>query len=454
MVLAGSSLAALGDVERVSVNSAGVEGDDSSSSPSVSADGKDVAFASNATNLVPGDTNVGSEFGGNDIFVYDRTDDTVERVSVASDESEGDTASYAPSISPDGGYVAFESRASNLTSDPRDGSRQVYVRDLAAGTTEAVFTGLSGTDSPSISDGGAFVAYDSSGPVVGPDPDDGESDIFVFDNATNTNVLVSDGAVLGADPFAFAPSISADGQKVAFTSEAGLSSSSGSVYMKDLGTGATVLASGGMGGAVADAKSGLAAISADGQHVAFISEASNLVAGDTNGIGDVFVYDVATGTVERVASRAGNPGVGGGPFAYPPTISGDGRYVGYTSFTDPGNDDETFVLDRDTGVATQVDTASDGTEANDSAGQPAISADGAFIAFFSSATNLVADDSTRATMSSSRICSASLLRPTATQTASLTPPTTARPCPTRARRTLTPTEWATPARATRPLTPR
>jgi len=394
LVLAGSSLAALGDVERVSVSSEGVEGNDSSSSPSLSADGRYVAFASDATNLVPGDTNAGAPFGGNDIFVYDRTDDTVERVSVASDESEADDASYAPSISPDGGFVAFESRAGNLTSDPRDDSRQVYVRDLAAGTTEAVFAGPISTgvsDSPSISDGGAFIAYDSSTPVVAPDPDDGDNDIFVYDNATNTNVLVSDGG-LGEDPFAFDPSISADGQRVAFTSENGLDSSSGSVYMKDLATGTTELVSGGMGGAVADAKSGLAAISADGQHVAFISEATNLVASDTNGIGDVFVYDVATGTVERVASRAGNPGVGGGPFAYPPTISGDGRYVGYTTFTEPGNDDETFVLDRNTGVATQVDTASDGTEANDSAGQPAISADGAFIAFFSSATNLVADD--------------------------------------------------------------
>ena len=138
LVLAGSSLAALGDVERVSVSSAGVEGNDSSSSPSLSADGRYVAFASNASNLVPGDT---SRFrvGGNDIFVYDRTDDTIERVSVASDESEADNASYAPSISPDGGYVAFDSRASNLPGDRRDGSRQVYVRDLAAGTTEAVF---------------------------------------------------------------------------------------------------------------------------------------------------------------------------------------------------------------------------------------------------------------------------------------------------------------------------
>ena len=98
----------------------------------------------------------------------------------------------------------------------------------------------------------------------------------------------------------------------------------------------------------------------------------------------MFVYDVATDTVERVASRAGNPGVGGGPFANPPTISGDGRYVGYTSFTEPGDDDETFVLDRDTGVTTRVDTASDGTEANGFAGQPAISDDGAFVAFFSS----------------------------------------------------------------------
>jgi len=261
LVLAGSSLAALGDVERVSVSSAGVEGNDSSSSPSLSADGRYVAFTSTASNLVPGDTN-GNSTSGFDVFVYDREEDAIERVSVASDESEANDSSYDSSISSDGGYVAFDSDASNLPGAPENGSRQIYVRDLAAGTTEAVVPGpitIGSSDSPSISDGGAFVAYDSSVPVVAPDPDDGDSDIFVYDNATNTNVLVSEGG-LGEDPFAFDASISADGQRVAFTSENGLDPGTGNVYLKDVGTGATELVSHGIGGAEADGKSGLAAI--------------------------------------------------------------------------------------------------------------------------------------------------------------------------------------------------
>jgi hypothetical protein len=129
-----------GTTERASVDSGGLQGNSLSRSPSISADGRYVAFGSYATNLVPGDTNNRS-----DVFVHDRQGGTTERASVGSDGAEGNDDSQFPSISADGRYVAFVSRASNLVSDDTNNALDVFVRDRdATGFTSRCDSGVGG----------------------------------------------------------------------------------------------------------------------------------------------------------------------------------------------------------------------------------------------------------------------------------------------------------------------
>jgi len=110
------------EIERVSVDNGGVEGNDDSEYPSISSDGRYVAFTSHATNLVTGDTNTVS-----DVFVYDRSTDTIERVSVDNSGVQGDDVSEYPNISPDGRYVAFESDAANLVTGDTNARDDVFI---------------------------------------------------------------------------------------------------------------------------------------------------------------------------------------------------------------------------------------------------------------------------------------------------------------------------------------
>src|SRR6266446_1314542 len=149
------------------------------------------------------------------------------------------------------------------------------------------------------------------------------------------------------------------------------------------------------------------ALSADGRFVAFDSAATDLVAGDTNGVSDVFVHDRQTGATERVSVASGgaqgNASSGLIGFAFPPALSADGRFVAFVSYATnlvPGDTNgatDVFVHDRQTGMTERVSVASDGTQANNASSYPALSADGRFVAFQSDATNLVAGDTNGAT---------------------------------------------------------
>ena len=179
-------------IERVSVADDGTQGNDVSSVLSISADGRYVAFTSNASNLVPGDTN-----GFGDIFVYDRQTDTIERVSVASDGTQGNDRSVAPSISADGRYVAFVSYASNLVPGDTNGASDIFVYDRQTDTIERVSLAADGTegdrasDSPSISADGRYVAFVSYASNLVSGDTNGETDVFVYDRQTDTIERVS-----------------------------------------------------------------------------------------------------------------------------------------------------------------------------------------------------------------------------------------------------------------------
>jgi Tol biopolymer transport system component len=321
---------------RVSVSSAGAEGNNNSGSTSISADGRYVAFDSGASNLVPGDTN-----GRSDVFVHDRQTAATTRVSVSSAAAQGNDHSYAPSISADGRYVAFYSHATNLVPGDTNATHDVFVHDRQTAATTRVSVSSAGaqanggSDKPSISADGRYVAFESQASNLVAGDTNATEDVFVHDRQTGTTTRVSvSSAGAQGDGHSNAPSISADGRYVAFHSGATNlvptdTNNWYDVFVHDRQSGTTTRVSVSSAGGQGNGTSRWASISADGRYVAFNSSASNLVPGDTNDAYDVFVHDRQMGSTTRVSvSSAGAEGNGESEV---PSISADGRYVGFES---------------------------------------------------------------------------------------------------------------------------
>ncbi len=438
LAIAPSALA-VGFTERVTVDSAGNEANNSSFTPTISADGRYVAFLSAASNLVPGDTN-----DTTDVFVRDRQTGATERVSVdsAGNQANGQTVGGGSgtdvSISADGRYVAFGSQATNLVPGDTNGSTDFFVHDRQTGTTERVSVDSAGNQSTTpelgslavaISGDGRYVAFRSYRSDLVPGDTNTccvNADIFVHDRqtgATERADLDSAGNEANADN-AY-PSISADGRYVAFLSCASnlvADDTNGTcdAFVRDRQAAITERVSMDSAGNEGDSVSGITtAISADGRYVAFGSFASNLVPGDNNGTNDIFVHDRQTDATERVSvDSAGNEGNGR---SLATSISGDGRYVAFSSNAsnlvaddtnnscpDFSSDDfplplincrDVFVRDRQAGTTELASVDSAGNQGNDHSPAlvsdvegPAISADGGTVAFSSQASNLVPGD--------------------------------------------------------------
>ncbi len=393
---------------RVSLSSAEQEGDGASRSASVSGDGRFVAFASEATNLVNGDTN-----GQQDIFVRDRKHGTTTRVSVSSSGRQANDSSFAASISPNGRFVAFISFATNLVRRDTNGVADVFVHDLATGRTIRASVSSSGrqangaTSYVAISGGGRFVAFESSASNLVRGDENGVDDAFVHDLTTGgtTRVSVRSNGREGNGASGY-PGISANGRFVAFWSEAtnlvrGDTNGYGDDFVHDLKTGRTVRVSVSSAGKQGDADvtADQPRLSADGRFVAFASYAENLVRGDDNGVADVFVHDLASGRTRRVS--VGSTGVQADASCFVPSISADGRYVAFISdattlATDATPFGDVFVHDRATGRTRLASLNTAGDQANNHASDPWLSADGRFVVFHSLATNLAGVDANAA----------------------------------------------------------
>jgi Tol biopolymer transport system component len=390
-------------ITRVSVDSAGNQGNAPSFGPSISADGRFVAFTSIASNLVPGDTN-----NNRDVFVRDLSTNTTTRVSVGSAANQANSLSLFPSISADGRFVAFDSYANNLVPGDTNAKSDIFVRDLSTNTTTRVSVGSAGnqanedSSSSSISADGRFVGFWSNASNLVPGDTNDSSDIFVRDLSTNTTTRVSvDSAGNQGTGGSSDASISADGRFVAFSSNAsnlvpGDTNASGDIFVRDLLTNTTTRVSVDSAGNQGNDASSGGSISADGRFVAFSSLASNLVPGDTNASRDIFVRDLSTNTTTRVSvSGAGNQG---NDYSSDASISADGRFVTFSSEAsnlvpgDTNNKEDIFVRDLSTNTTTRVSVDSAGNQANGLSYIPSISADGRFVAFSSDAANLVPGD--------------------------------------------------------------
>ncbi len=387
----------------VSVSSSGVQGNNWSFRPSVSSTGRYVAFVSYSTNLVAGDTN-----GAYDVYVRDMVGGTTTRASVSSDGTGADYTSYQASISGDGRYVAFTSAATNLVSGDTNGADDVFVHDCQTGTTTRVSVASDGTQGnsdsrcPSLSANGRYVAFLGYASNLVTGDTNGATDVFVHDRQTGetTRVSVASDGTQGNGSADEGLSLSSDGRYVAFASSASnlvTDDTNGreDIFTHDRETGATTRVSVASDGTQADRRSLWPAISADGRYVAFLSEATNLVAGDTNGYVDVFVHDAQTGATERVCEYWDFMlmFVTDGP-----AISASGRYVAVLSNLSTLVPDDTnsaidvFRVDRQTGDVVRVSVGPEGAQANSGSEDVAISADGAVVGFSSWASNLVAND--------------------------------------------------------------
>ncbi|MGH2723212.1 MAG: calcium-binding protein [Actinomycetota bacterium] len=424
--VAHGAAASSGSTELVSISTDGQQGNDISgrfAGPAINGNGQVVAFDSIATTLVPNDTNAVA-----DVFVHDRSTSTTDRVSVGSTGNQANGTSTRPVLDSSGTLVAFDSTATNLVLGDTNQAIDVFVHDRSTGMTSRVSVsseeaqGDSGSHSPSISADGRFVAFVSLASNLVPGDTNGADDIFVRDLVAGTTERVSlTSTGEEANSSTTITAISADGRWVAFSSFAtnlvpGDTNGHFDVFIHDRETGLTERVSVSSTEEQADSPSTRMSVSGDGQLVAFLSSATNLVPGDTNGVNDIFVRDRAAGTTERIsvssteeqADGASQPGNVRGFTASGPDITADGRFVAFFSiatnlvpedtnscplfFEEPGTCPDAFVRDLLAGTTVRVNVATDGAQANDRTADPVISDDGMVVAFFSAAGNLVPGD--------------------------------------------------------------
>ena len=390
--------------ERASVGPDGVQADDDSVAPSLSADGRLVAFDSGAANLVDGDTN-----GVHDIFLRDRAGGSISRVSVASNGEQADAKSWAPSISSDGRIVAFVSAATNLVAGDTNGVPDVFVRDLERQETVRVSwtsggaqpNGASSAPAPSTS--GRYVVFVSAATNLVAGDTNGVSDVFVRDRTAHTTKRVSVGAGgAQAGGASSSPALSSDARFVAFVSAAsnlvsGDTNRANDVFVRDRSSGTTARISVTSSGGQANGASADPAISGDGRFVAFGSTASNVTPGDANGASDVFVRDrTAHATARQSIDYDGSKP---SQASSRPRIATDGRQIAFLSSATeltPGRDAngavDGFVRDRVTGATFRVDVSTSWAESNGPVTDVRISPSGWEATFATAASNLVTGD--------------------------------------------------------------
>jgi len=324
------------EMARVSVDSHGRQADGDSYDAVISANGRFVAFVSDAANLVPGDTN-----GHEDVFVRDLRDAATIRVSIGAGGREGDGSSRSPAIAADGGVIAFASVAGNLVADDTNNSGDVFVHDRKSGLTTRVSVALDGSEAaagsgePAISDDGRYVAFYSHAANLVPDDTNKRADVFLFDRTDNSIQRVSVSSEgKESDHDSRRPSISADGRFVAFESWAsnlvpGDTNASADIFVRDVRNASTVRASVSSALAEGNAESRAPDISADGRHVVFTSYADNLTEGDTNRHADVFIHDLRSGSTTRVS--VDSHGGAGNNHSAEARVNADGGFVVFAS---------------------------------------------------------------------------------------------------------------------------
>jgi Tol biopolymer transport system component len=396
---------------RVNIGAAGAQADAPTFGAVLSARGRHAAFVSAATTLATDDGN-----GVRDVFVHDLRTSRTTRATVSSSGAESDGPSEKPSLSADGRVVAFPSMATNLVTRDRNGLQDVFVRDLGAGTTVRFSAGRQEPNGRSlaslVSADGTAVVFSSEASNLVPGDRNGTLDVFLADTAGRRLTRVSVGPDGEAADRSEASSVDAHGRVVGFRSYApnlvaddwnGLAD----VFVHDARAALTERVNVSTVGVEADAVTFRGMLSGDGRFVGFRSRARDLVPADTNDALDVFVHDRLTGETRRVSvssegAQADATGVDRpsrwSMFMSRPFLSADGRYAAFTSRAsnlvpdDRNGKADVFVHDLWTERTIRVSLTANGTEANGDSFVSGISADGRTIAFTSLADDVVAGD--------------------------------------------------------------
>lgn len=320
------------------------------SSVGISADGRIVVFMSNAAGIAGNDVN-----GTHDVFVRDMTAGTTTLVSRnAAGTAAGNSFSTFPAVTPSGLFVVFKTSATDMGVTDANGGNDIVVRQLANATSVVVSVDPTGThagngdcDNPRITPDGAHVTFESTSSDLVTGDQNGAQDVFVRDVAAGTTTLVS-------------------------RNKAGTGSAAGS--------------------------SGTDGLSDDGRFVAFETDAADVVDGDTNAATDIFLRDLQTGVTKLVSVNAAGTGPGDGP-SDGAIVSGDGRYVVFASqatnlvAADTNGQSDLFVRDMKTGVTSLISSNASGkATANAAAGSPVLAANNRTLVFTSDASDLVAKD--------------------------------------------------------------
>lgn len=389
--------------DRASVTGSGAAGSGASSAPSMNSDGSLVTFVSLSTNFVTG-------VNGSQIYLHNRQTNQIEVISRDSDTTavnKGDGVSSDPAISADGRFVAFVSQSTNLVAGVS--GQQVYLRDRQTGQTTLISKSSSGVtsnggvnSSPAISSDGRYIAFVSVATNLG--VAGGNQQIYLHDRVTGITSLISkDNNAVPGDGTSATPAINADGRYIAFASVStnlGTAGGNQQIYIHARLTGAngtTSLVSKDSVPTAGNGNSSTPSVSGDGRFVAFVSGATNIVTGFSGQ--QVYVHDRNTGAngTNSLISRD-NSGVpnAGNQNSSAPSISSDGRYVAFTSLATnletSVSGQQIYRHDRNGPTTSLVSRDNTGSlvEGNASSEAPSISGNGAFVAFTSQASNLLA----------------------------------------------------------------
>lgn len=339
---------ATGAIQRISTNANGLQTNggppfSGSSNPAWSPDGSKIAFVSFGTDLVPGDTN-----NARDVFVKTLASGAIQRVSTDSAGLQGSGGSSEPTWSPDGNKVAFASESSTLVQGDTNDSADLFVKNLVNGSIQRFNTAADGTQtnvasfSPAWSPDGSKIAFLSGAKNLVPGDTNGVTDVFTKNLTTSAveRVSTAGNGDQSSDPAYDRPSWSPDSTKVAFSSYAnnlvpGDSNAGSDLFVKTLSSGDIQRVSTSANGQQANNADPLGPDSyhgrwsPDGALIAFNSDADNLVPGDTNGQSDVFVKNLASGGVQRASTTAGGTQASG--LSLLPEWSPDGKRLTFTS---------------------------------------------------------------------------------------------------------------------------
>ena len=408
--VAGSASAATTNSTTATISNAdnGTQGNGYSySNPgSISDDGRYVTYGSDASNIVANDTN-----GLRDIFLYDTVTKTTTMITKGYDGTPSNGKSYNPVISGNGQYITYSSLASNLVAGDTNGKQDVFLYNILTGITSLVSVADNGTQgngassSPSISDDGTYITYQSTANNLVTNDKNGNTDIFLYNAETKTTKLISVRTVGLSEPVqtdgnSGSAQISGNGQYIVFTSYADDLISKDlnevqDVFLYNVSTGAIIRVNVADNGTEANAAGYNPSINYDGTYITFTSTATNLVENDTNNVADVFLRDTVNKTTTRVSVASDgtptNAACSGG------SISANGRYIVYYSgatnlVVGSGSFYNVYLYDTQKGTTILLTQGYNGTQANKDCFSPFISGNGDYVVYYSDASNLVAND--------------------------------------------------------------